>query len=259
VFPVLFHIRNVPVYSYGFFIALGYLAALGLLSYLAGKRGHRPARFLDLAFLALLSGVAGGRVLFVLTNLPYFSRYPMEIFDVWQGGLVFYGGFIAALGTCLLYIRLCKLPAAESFDILAPALALGHAFGRIGCLAAGCCYGAYCEMPWAIHLHSDLVDPALRGLPLHPTQLYESAALFLLAGALTFLMLRRRLRAGGVALLYVMAYSVIRSIIEIYRGDSIRGFVVGGWLSTSQAIAIALFFGAGFLFWRRPRHVGSDR
>lgn len=257
-FPVLFHIRNVPVHSYGVLIALGYLAALGLLTYLAKDRALEPARFLDLAFLSLVSGVIGGRILFVLTNLPYFTRYPTEIFDFWQGGLVFYGGFLAALGACLLYIRWRRLPATESLDLLAPALTLGHAFGRLGCLAAGCCYGSYCELPWAVHLQSDLVDPALRGLPLHPTQLYESISLFLLAGALTYCVKKRRFHAGGVALLYVMAYSVIRSVIEIFRGDSIRGFVLGNWLSTSQAIAIVLFLGAGFLFWRRVRHVRSD-
>ncbi|MGE3261455.1 MAG: prolipoprotein diacylglyceryl transferase [Bacteriovoracia bacterium] len=252
-FPVLFHIRETPIHSYGFFIAVGYVAALLLLSRLAKLRNLDPAKFLDLAFLALVTGVIGGRILFVLTNIPYFSRYPGEIFDFWQGGLVFYGGFLLALASCAIYIRRKQLPFAESLDLLAPALSLGHAFGRIGCLAAGCCYGSYCELPWAVHLHSDLVDPALRGLPLHPTQLYESVSLFLLTAVLVYLIKRRALRPGGTALLYVMAYSVIRAVIEIFRGDGIRGFLIGNWFSTSQGIAAALFLLGGFIFMRRFR------
>ncbi|MGZ3692793.1 MAG: prolipoprotein diacylglyceryl transferase [Bdellovibrionota bacterium] len=254
-FPVLFEIRGLPIHSYGFFIALGYVAALALLSYLAKKRGLDPASFLDIAFLALVSGVIGGRILFVFTNLAYFIRYPGEIGDFWQGGLVFYGGFIAAFFAITYYIRRKKLPYAESLDILAPALTLGHAFGRIGCFAAGCCYGSYCELPWGVHFHSDLVDPALRDLPLHPTQLYESVSLFLLSGALVYLVIKKKFRPGAVALLYVMAYSVIRSVIEIFRGDGIRGFIVGNWLSTSQGIAILLFLVGGYVF---VRHVRSN-
>lgn len=252
-FPVLFQLGKVPIHSYGFFIALGYVSALGLLAWLAKSRALPPARFLDLAFLALVSGVVGGRILFVLTNLPYFFRYPGEIFDFWQGGLVFYGGFLLALVASYFYIRRAQLPLAESLDILAPALTLGHAFGRIGCLAAGCCYGSYCELPWAVRLHSDLVDPALRGLPLHPVQIYESAALFFLTAALVLLHQRRRFAPGGVAISYVMAYSVIRSLLEFFRGDGIRGFFVGNWLSTSQGIALALFLGCALILLRRFR------
>jgi phosphatidylglycerol:prolipoprotein diacylglycerol transferase len=252
-FPVLFQIKGQIIHSYGFFIALGYIASLALLSLLAKRRGLDPARFLDLAFLALVSGVIGGRFLFVLTNLSYFVRYPSEVFDFWQGGLVFYGGFITATGACAFYIRKKNLPMAESLDLLAAALTLGHAFGRIGCFAAGCCYGSYCELPWAVHLHSDLVDPALRGLPLHPTQLYESVSLFLLSGVLVWLLEKKKFKPGGVALFYVMAYSLIRSIIEIFRGDGIRGFLIGNWLSTSQGIASLLFFVAGFILVRRFR------
>lgn len=252
-FPVLFEIRGVPIHSYGFFIALGYIASLGLLSYLARLRGLEPSRFLDLAFLALVTGVVGGRILFVLTNLPYFRKYPGEIFDFWQGGLVFYGGFLLAFAACAAYIRKKKLPFQESLDLLAPALSLGHAFGRIGCFAAGCCYGSYCERPWAVHFHSDLVDPALRGLPLHPTQLYEAFALFALTGVLVYLVRKKKFAPGGVALFYVIAYAIIRSVIEIFRGDGIRGFLVGNWLSTSQGIAIALLLGGGFVLVRRFR------
>ena len=248
--PLLFEIGGVKVHSYGFFVALGYVAALALLSLLARWRNLDPARFLDLAFLSLLTGVIGGRILFVLTNFAYFHRYPAEIFTFWQGGLVFYGGFLAAAGACWLYMRWKHMPLA-TLDVLAPGLAIGHAIGRIGCLAAGCCYGSYCEYPWGIKLDSDMVDPALRSLPLHPTQLYEAFSLFALTGLLVWLFRGRRLRDGGVALVYVMGYALIRSAIEIFRGDSIRGFVIGNWLSTSQLIAALLFLGCAYLLRRR--------
>lgn len=260
--PILFEIAGVKIHAYGFFIAIGYLASLWLISRLARNRGLDPARFFDLAFLALVSGVIGGRILFVLTNWRYFRQYPAEIFSFWQGGLVFYGGFLMAALACWGYIRWRNLPLRESLDILAPPLALGHAIGRIGCFAAGCCYGSYCPLPWGTVFHSEMIDPALRGLPLHPTQLYEALSVFLLTGFLLRMFYRRRQPAGTVALTYIVVYAALRAVIEMFRGDSIRGFLIGNWLSTSQAIAIALLVGAVAWYVRERRATsrgGSSR
>jgi len=117
-------------------------------------------------------------------------------------------------------------------------------FGRFGCFSAGCCYGKPTDMPWGVKFNnSDLVDSALRGIPLHPTQLYEAGSLFILLMGLLWVF-RRRVFDGQVSLVYFMAYPLIRSLIEIYRGDTVRGFIVDGVLSTSQFISILLFLGA---------------
>lgn len=253
-FPFLFESTSLRVQSYGFFIALGYFAALLFSRRRARKAGISPASFSDLCFIALFSGVVGARALFVLTNFSHFRERPMEIFNFWSGGLVFFGGFLVALPLCLLYIRRKRLPALKTLDLLAPPLALGHAIGRIGCFAAGCCHGAYCEYPWGLQFHSTLVEPALRGLPLHPTQLYESMGLFILTGIL-LLREKRKTFVGETAGLYLMAYGALRFFIEIFRGDSIRGSIPELGLSTSQTIAVLIFFGGLLLLASRFRRV----
>ena len=251
--PIFFHAFGYPVQAYGLLIAVGYLAALFLIRRLARFHHLDPGPYTDLCFIALCAGLVGGRALFVLTNLAYFREHPVEIVEFWGGGLVFYGGFLTAFPAALLYLRHRKLPLPLSLDVLAPGLAIGHAFGRIGCFFAGCCHGRYCELPWAVRLHSDQVEPALRGLGLHPTQLYEAAGLFLLTGLLAWLHLGRKAKAGTVALVYLMGYAALRAVVEIFRGDSIRGTLAGTPLSTSQLIAAVLFLGGGLALFRRFR------
>lgn len=239
-FPVLLEAGGVRIYSYGFFIALGYLAALGLGRALARSRGLDPAPFMDLAFIAIASGVVGARVLYVLTEPETFLRNPAEIFNFWNGGLVFYGGFLMATVACLAYGIWKKMPLWPSTDIVVTGVALAHGFGRIGCFAAGCCHGNYCPYPWAVHNDTDFVAKQFRGQPLHPVQLYESLSLFALAGLLSWLIYRRKAPDGVPALLYLAGYALIRYVMELYRGDDDRGVVLGGAFSTSQGIALGL-------------------
>lgn len=245
-YPVLLELGGLKIQSYGFFIALGYLAALMLSRRQARREGFEPAVFSGLCLIALLSGLIGARALFVLTNLAHFRENPAEIWRFWSGGVVFYGGFLLAAPLCALYLRHRKIPLAAGLDVLAPALALGHALGRIGCFAAGCCHGSICPYPWGVRFHTDLVDPALRGQPLHATQLYESLGLLALCSLLLWWS-KKRPPAGALASAYVAGYGALRISVEIFRGDTIRGTVPGTPLSTSQAIATVLFFG-GIVF-----------
>jgi len=257
-FPVLFEISGLKIYSYGFFIAVGYLSALLLGRYLAKSRGLDPSPFMDIAFIAIVSGVLGARLFFVLQNLEQFARHPGEILDFWNGGLVFYGGFLLATFTCVLYGFWKKMPLWLSADIGVTSLALAHGFGRIGCFAAGCCYGSFCPYPWGVHNDTAFLDPALSGQALHPVQLYESFALFLLAGLMAWLVRARKCSAGTVAMIYLTGYAAIRFVTEFFRGDLDRGFVVGGWLSASQGVALVLFLlGSGVLV-RRFRSIGRN-
>lgn len=252
-FPVLLEIGGQKIYSYGFFIAVGYIAALLTGRYLAKHRGLDPGPFMDLAFLAIVSGVIGARLFFVITSLPDYLARPGELFNFWSGGLVFYGGFILATVACLAFGYWKKMPIWLSTDIVVTSVALAHAFGRIGCFAAGCCHGSTCPYPWGMVNLSSFVSPALKDVPLHPVQLYESFALFMLSGLLIYLVRRKKLPDGQPALIYLCGYAAIRFVMEFFRGDDERGFVLGGWLSTSQAIGLALFCLGGGLFIRRFR------
>lgn len=250
-FPVLLEFENLKINSYGFFIAIGYLSALLLGQYLAKSRNLSPGPLMDLGFIAIVSGVAGARILFVLTRLDYFNTHPGEIFDFWNGGLVFYGGLIFAAICCLAFGLWKKMPLRLSSDIVLSGVALAHAFGRIGCFAAGCCHGTICLYPWAVHLDSLFVEQKLRGQPIHPVQLYESFSLFLMAGILAWLVRAQKTKPGTVTLVYVGGYALIRFVLEFFRGDQSRGFVAWGLLSTSQSIALILFCFAGGIFIRR--------
>ena len=252
--PLLYNLNLgfgiIPLHSYGFFIAAGFLLGIALVRKLARLSQVDPDLCSDLGFWLLMVGFVGARILFIITRFDYFSENPADIFKVWEGGLVFFGGLIAATGFALYFIKKHKLSAWKLSDILLPAVALAHAFGRLGCMGAGCCYGRPSTVPWAIKLQSDLVDPSLRGIPLHPTQLYESISLFILFAGLIYIFKHKRFD-GQVGLTYFMVYPVIRSIVEIYRGDAIRGFVIDQVLSTSQFISIFVFLGAFWVMLRR--------
>jgi phosphatidylglycerol:prolipoprotein diacylglycerol transferase len=147
-----------------------------------------------------------------------------------------------------------KLNLWKVMDVLVPGLTIAHAFGRFGCLAAGCCYGKPTGTSFGVILNSDLVDRAMQGIRLHPTQLYEASALLILFAGLIWIFKNKKFD-GQVVLSYFIAYPIIRSIVEIYRGDIIRGFVVGDWLSTSQFISVLIFGVATVALIKRLRDV----
>lgn len=239
--PVLIWFGQFPLHSYGVLIALGFLCAVFLVKYDAMKLGWPVATSVDWCFLVLLVGFLGARALFILTRFEDFSTHPEQIFYVWEGGLVFYGGPLLALPWTIWFLRRHRIPFFEFADSAVQGLTLAHAFGRLGCLMAGCCFGKPTTHWWGIPLDSELVPEKWRGIPLHPTQLYEALSLLILFIALRFFVARRRKFKGQVMLSYFCFYPIIRSIIEIFRGDLIRGFVISDVVSTSQFISIFVF------------------
>lgn len=254
--PILFKIGSIPIYTYGLMVAIGFVLAVEVVKRLGAKNGLSVERVADLSFLCLVTGLIGARLLFVITRLDYFITDPIAIFKIWEGGLVFYGGPIAALAFGIHYTKKHRLPFWKLFDSLIPGLVLAHAFGRFGCLGAGCCYGKPTGTDFGIKLYSDLVDAEFRGVNLHPTQLYEAVSLLILFAGLVFLH-KRKTFDGQVGITYLLVYPIIRSIIEIYRGDTVRGFVIGDWLSTSQFISILIFVMAFLLLQKRARTAAS--
>jgi phosphatidylglycerol:prolipoprotein diacylglycerol transferase len=247
--PILFEIPGIefgkwmigpiPIRMYGLMIGIGFLLGIYLASRQAKKEGIDPERIMDLGVYLLLAAIVGSRLLHVLTTLPDYANNPWEAFAIWKGGLVFYGGVIAAIPVGIWYVRKHNLPVWKTADIIAPYAALGHAFGRLGCFFAGCCYGAACSSPIGITF-SDPHSLAPLGVALYPTQLMESGGEFLIFSVLIILR-RHKIFDGQLFWSYMLFYAVLRFIIEFFRGDEIRGLYFGGIVSTSQIIALFLF------------------
>ncbi len=246
-FPILFQHGRLTIYTYGLLVALGFLAAIWVAGSEARRRELESRKVQDLGFVILIAALLGARLFYVLIEWEYFAEHPMQVFEIWKGGLVFYGGFVCAALASLVYIHTRNLPLWDTADCVAPGLALGQALGRVGCFFAGCCYGAECDLPWAV----TFTDPrglAPLGVPLHPTQLY-SALGNLVVFAVLYATARTRRRAGWVFGLYLVIYPAFRFAIEFLREDP-RGAL--GPLSTSQVLGIPLFlFGLWILYTRR--------
>ncbi|MBI5576186.1 MAG: prolipoprotein diacylglyceryl transferase [Deltaproteobacteria bacterium] len=233
--PVLIKIGSLKIYSYGVFVAIGFLAALWVAGKEIDRKGLDREKFYDLGFWVVLAAIAGARVFHVLVYWEHYRFDPVEILRLWNGGLVFYGGFIAALAASFWFLRKNSMPFLQVADASSLGIPLGLAFGRIGCTAAGCCYGKLTTVPWAI-VFTDPASLAPLHVHLHPTQIYESLAAFAIAGGLY--VTRDRFETPGMrfwALLIV--YGIVRSFLEIFRDDP-RGFL--GPFSESQIVSAVL-------------------
>jgi phosphatidylglycerol---prolipoprotein diacylglyceryl transferase len=259
VFPIALRLGELPITWYGVLAATGFFVGVRFAIGSARRDGLSPVHVEWLAFWVIVAGVVGSRALFVLTQLPHFAEHPAEVFLPRKGGLVFLGGLLAAIAVGALYMRLRKLPLLRYADAVAPGVALGHAIGRLGCLAVGCCYGApAADLPWAVRFpQSDWEQIAPVGVPLHPVQLYELATNLAIFALLLALRPRRRF-VGQVGLSYLALYSAARIVLEVFRGDGERGFVwesaLGEAVSTSQFTSAAVLFAALVtcgLLWRR--------
>lgn len=234
--PILFKIGNVSLYTYGLFVALGFLTALGLARREAQRLGENPTHILDMGFYMLIAAIVGARLFFLVINPDVISESPWAVFQIWRGGLVFYGGFIAALITAIVYVRKNKIPFLRVADIFSPGLAAGHAVGRIGCFLAGCCYGKTCDLPWAVTFN-DPLSLAPIGVQLHPSQLYSVVANFVVFSFLWFFR-KRTQYTGQLFWLYVLSYGLVRAFLELFRGDP-RGAFFGD-VPVSQGIGLVL-------------------
>ncbi|MDD9304582.1 MAG: prolipoprotein diacylglyceryl transferase [Desulfobacter sp.] len=236
-YPILLEIGSLKLYTYGLFMALGFLAAIWFTKRNAKFYGVSDRIVSDLFFTILVSAIFGARLLYVLINFRAYQDNLLEIFKIWNGGLVFFGGFLSAALTVIIFLRIKKMNLWKTADILAPGLALGHSLGRFGCLFAGCCYGRHCDLPFAITFtHAQSLAPLNQ--PLHPTQLYMVGSNFILF--LILLAIQKRKRFNGMVFLsYVMLYSMFRAIVEFFRGD-FRGDFFFEFLSLSQGIGLSV-------------------
>lgn len=269
--PVLFTIGDrFFLGTYGLMVAVGLLAAIQLAAWRAKRRGVSPDAVYDLALFAVITGFVSARVLYIFLNFDEFQASPRDLIFS-RTGFVFLGGFVGAALASVAFLQWKRIPVLAMADIMVPSLALGHAFGRIGCHFAGCCWGGPCSVePLGIrvglHLQPDgspfynaLVDQIERGKalpdallsnPVWPVQLMEAGALLLLTAGLLLFDARNR-RPGRTLALYVMCYAVIRFGLEFLRGDLERG--VFGALSTSQIISLALVPVGAWLWFKTSK------
>jgi len=269
-----------PIHAFGVLAAAGFLAAL----WVALDRGRREklaeTTIWDVWTASLLGGLAGARLLYVAEQWDFFAQKPAQVFAIWRGGLVWYGGLAGALLAVGLYLRYRRQPALPVIDAVTPATMVGLALGRIGCFLNGCCFGRVTDLPWGVsyprdggsgQFHSALahqvsppfayqvetmhLDPqAAASFPVHPTQLYESAATLLIFLLLTAYYPRRR-RPGEVLWLMLVLYGAARFLIEMLR---VNAPVVGG-LSLPQAMSLVVVPVALGLFIRSRGKPGVAR
>jgi phosphatidylglycerol:prolipoprotein diacylglycerol transferase len=241
-YPRLFELGPVTVYTYGVLLAAAYLLGLKLAMVRAKARGLDANRVLDLGIYIIISALIGAKLLLLITDFRTFTANPRELLTLARSGGVFYGGLILAVGVALGYIRKVGLPLWTTTDVFAPGIALGHVVGRFGCLFAGCCFGKPTTLPWGITFRDPFAAANVGtplGVPLHPTQLYEAGAELLILGVLLWTERKGRPFAGRTFWLYMLLYAISRYIIEIYRGDP-RGVVPWLDISTSQFISLVL-------------------
>jgi phosphatidylglycerol:prolipoprotein diacylglycerol transferase len=238
-------------------VACGYLAAMAYVFSRSRAAGFGKEDLSDLIFYSVLGGMGGAKLFYAATYWREFGARFWERFvymlRTFQYGFVFYGGLIVGSAAFFATAARRKMAALRAADLFAPALALGHAFGRIGCFMAGCCYGSptSCALSVTFTNPDSEVNPAYLGVPLHPTQLYEAAGnffIFLALNAALSRSLKARWPAGRVVALYAALYSLERFLIEFLRGDD-RGAIRFG-LSPAQLISVAAFAAAAVLLIR---------
>lgn len=240
-YPELFSLGPLTVYSYGVLLATSYLIGLQLARSRARRWGLDVTRVLDLGIYIIIAALVGAKALLLVVDFDQLRQSPWDLVAFARSAGVFYGGLILAVGVAFWYIRRHGLPFWTTCDVFAPAIALGHVTGRLGCFAAGCCYGKPTTVGWAVTFTNPLAAANVGtplGIPLHPTQLYEAGAELAILVVLLATEQRGRRFAGRTFWTYMFLYAVSRYVIEIYRGDP-RG-VVFGMMSTSQFISAIL-------------------
>ncbi|MCA1632743.1 MAG: prolipoprotein diacylglyceryl transferase [Acidobacteria bacterium] len=261
--PEIFRIGSFPVNTYGVLLALAFLAALFAAARLGERDGLKRERVFDLGLWMLVAALVGSKLLLLVVE-PEYRHEPLRLLslDFLRSGGVFYGGFLGGLAAAVFLMRRYGMPFWKTTDAFAPALALGQSIGRVGCFAAGCCWGKECALPWGVEFteRGHEVTGVPTGVHLHPTQLYESGAALLIFLFLVWLHRRKRFD-GQVLLSYAVLYGAARFTIEFFRDDP-RGDILGltslTGLSTSQLISLLVGLGGLVLLVLRRRRASIE-
>jgi len=260
VFPQLFHIGSFAVPTYGILVATGVLLGLWISVRNSARQGIKPENAWDFGIAVVLAGILGSKLLYIILDWNTGNAFGQNLRSIFslstlQAGGVFSGGLIGAFIVAWWFLRKYNMPALATCDAFAPGLALGHAIGRVGCFAAGCCYGKETTHWWGVTFTSQIAHDNAGtplGKVLEPTQLIESAAELIIFGILTWMFARKKFE-GQVFAAYLFLYGIARFLIEFLRDDPGRGGpYFGGLLSGTQLISIGLVLAGGIIWYLRP-------
>ncbi len=258
-FPTLFHIGPVPIHGYGLMLAVGFLLAMYLAQRESKYFDIPEKKLADLFPWIIVAGAGGARLFHVIVERPaYFWSHPLDIFKLWDGGVTFYGGLVGGILAVYIFSRRNKIPFIKIGDFLITYVALGQVFGRLGCFLAGCCYGVPTDLPWGIAITNPNSVTRPLGIALHPTQLYQA-----LVNLITFIILYRmswrKKFQGQILLIYGLTFPVGRTIVEFFRGDEIRGYIIPDVITTSQGISILIFVPCLIIYIIKYRRLKKEK
>ncbi|MBO4631770.1 MAG: prolipoprotein diacylglyceryl transferase [Lentisphaeria bacterium] len=269
---IAFQLFGFNIHWYGIMVALGFLASLAVLQYKRNYARMTSDQVIDLSIIVVVCGILGARIAYVIQFFDQFRGDFWKIFRIDQGGLVFYGGFILAALVIFRYVRKHKLCVSRILDICAPAMAIGHAFGRVGCFIQGCCFGIPCKSFGVVYppgtapaarypdVNSVFLNlqtsgkAAASSLPLLPVQLLESAGNLLLGIGL-LLLFRRIRKSGTIAAAYFIGYGILRFVLECFRGDH-TDRIIG--LTRAQLVGLFIMIPIGIFCYLYFRKHGED-
>ena len=262
---------GIPVFGYGLMMFAGFSSATWLASRRILKIGQPPEAIWDMMMWALVPGLIGARVIYLMQNWNqvFAGKQGTELllapFALWDGGIVFYGSVIGGIVGVNVYCRRRGINALAMFDVIAPSMFIGEGFGRIGCFLYGCCYGKACDLPLAVKFPPDsltfeklapegrIIENPLSTIALHPTQLYSSFAAFTLAGILAWFF-RRRPYDGAVLALGWILYPINRFVLEALRDDEPKRW--GTPFTFSQLVSIGLLItGVAAMYYFSQRKI----
>ncbi len=256
--PILFNFESFTIYTYGFCIAIGALLGFTYMAYQGKKQfGMSFDQSNTLFVLLIVAGVVGGKFFMIFEDPSYYLSQPTKLLS--GSGFVFYGSLLFCIPTMAWFFRKNKIPALAMLDVMAVVTCIVHGFGRIGCFMAGCCHGTPTDHFLGVTFTNEACQAKPLGTPLHPTQLYEASFIFLLLGALLLLKNKKQFH-GQLFLIYLMVYAVGRGVIEIFRGDLARGFLIEGILSNSQFISLLVIAAALLVYakWKRSGNLNPS-
>jgi len=255
-YPELFHIGSLTIYSYGFFIIFGVLLSFLYLYKNKQEFGLSVDKISEFFLYCFGSVFVGGKLFYFLERPLYYLKNIGEFFTDFGQGFVFYGSFLVTIPVLIWWFRRNKIPVLYAFDFTAVCGALVHGIGKIGCFMAGCCHGIQCDSKWGVVFSNPNSSAFPLNVPVYPVQLWDATVILLIAGLLILFRSKKQFD-GQMFLIYAMVYSVTRFFTEYYRGDDSRGFVIKNHLSYGQFVAILVILTCSYFYIRLYRKSNS--
>jgi len=249
--PILFNAGSFTIYTYGFCIAVGALLGFGYMFWQGKKQfGLTFDQSNNLFIMLVVGGVVGGKLFLIFEEPSLYLTNPKKLLS--GSGFVFYGSLLLAIPIMLWYFRKIKIPVLGMLDVMAVVTCIVHGCGRIGCFMAGCCYGKPTDSFFGVTFTNPVCQAEPLNTALHPTQLYEAVLIFSLMTGLIILKSKKKF-VGQIFLIYLITYAFGRGVLELFRGDIQRGFIVENVLSNSQFISLIVISVAIFFYIRLKR------